>query len=155
MKKIIITICMLFMISMAQAQIVSIASICQNNSNGLPIDTGAWKSVTGIVTAANEFGGPAYLQDVTGGIAVFYTEFAAAVSIGDSVIVTAKLSQFNGLTELVYSTFGGTPSYTIVSTGNTVPPPVVCTLQQFNSQTWNGHEEYEGRLIRINGLTIT
>ncbi len=29
------------------------------------------------------------------------------------------------------------------------------TLQQFNNQTWNGHEEYEGKLIRINGLTIT
>lgn len=155
MKKIIFTLCLLFICSISQAQIVSIASICQNNSSGIPIDTGAFKTVTGIVTAANEFGGPAYIQDVTGGIAVFYTEFSTAISIGDSVIVTAKLSQFNGLTELVYSTFGGTPSFTIVSSGNPVPPPVVCTIQQFSTQTWNGHEEYEGKLIRINGLTIT
>ena len=155
MKKIIFTFCLLLVCSLSQAQVVSIASICQNNSNGLPIDTGAFKTITGIVTAANEFGGPTYMQDVTGGIAVFYTEFSTAVSIGDSVLVTAKLSQFNGLTELVYSTFGGTPSFTIVSSGNPVPPPVIITIQQFNAQTWNGHEEYEGRLIRINGLTIT
>lgn len=154
MKKILLTFSLLFLFSITQAQIVPIASICQNNSQGIPIDTGAFKTVTGIVTAANEFGGPSYMQDATGGIGVFYTEFSGAVSIGDSVIVTAKLSQFNGLTELVYSTFGGTPSYSIISSGHSVTP-TVCTIQQFNSQQWNGHEEYEGKLIRINGLTIT
>ncbi len=155
MKKIIFTLSFLFLYSISQAQVVPIASITINNSQGLPIDTGAFKTVTGIVTVANEFGGPAYLQDGTGGIAVFYTEFSTAISLGDSVIVTAKLSHFNGLTELVYSTFGGTPSYSIVSSGHPVPDPIVITLQQFNSQTWNGHEEYEGSLIRINGLTTT
>lgn len=155
MKKIIFAFSLIFLCSFAQAQIVPIASITINNSQGIPVDTGAFKTVSGIVTAANEFGGPTYLQDGTGGIAVFYTEFSTATSIGDSVIVTAKLSQFNGLTELVYSTFGGTPSFTIVSSGHPIPAPIVITLQQFNSQTWNGHEEYEGSLIRINGLTTT
>ncbi len=107
MKKIFIVLCMLMIASTSQAQVVPILSITQNNSQGIPIDTGAFKTITGIVTAANEFGGPAYLQDNTGGIGVFYSEFSGAVTIGDSVIVTAKLSQFNGLTELVYSTFGG------------------------------------------------
>lgn len=146
---------MLMIVSVSKAQVVSILSITQNNSQGIPIDTGAFKTITGIVTAANEFGGPTYMQDNTGGIAVFYQEFSGAATIGDSVIVTAKISHFNGLTELVYSTFGGTPSFTIVSNGHTVPAPMVITLLQFNNQTWNGHEEYEGQLIRINGLTIT
>lgn len=155
MKKIFITMTLLMMFSLSQAQVVPIISFTNNNSQGIPIDTGAFKTITGIVTVANEFGGPANVQDNTAGIAIFYTEFAGAATIGDSVIVTAKLSHFNGLTELVYSTFGGTPSYTIVSGGHTVPAPIVVTLQQFVSQNWSGHEEYEGSLIRINGLTIT
>ncbi len=139
----------------SQAQVVPISSITINNSQGIPIDTGAFKTVTGIVTAGNQFGGPAYMMDATGGIAVYYIDFSTAVSIGDSVIVTAKLSQFNGLTELVFSEVGGTPSFSIISSGHPVPSPEVITLQQLNTQTWNGHEEYEGSLIRINGLTIS
>ncbi|HMQ68475.1 MAG TPA: phospholipase D-like domain-containing protein [Ignavibacteria bacterium] len=155
MKKIIFTICMMMIGLISQAQVVPISSITINNSQGIPIDTGAFKTVTGIVTAGNQFGGPAYMMDATGGIAVYYIDFSTAVSIGDSVIVTAKLSQFNGLTELVFSEVGGTPSFSIISSGHPVPSPEVITLQQLNTQTWNGHEEYEGSLIRINGLTIS
>lgn len=139
---------------MSQAQVVPIISFTQNNSNGIPIDTGAFKTVTGIVTVANQFGGPTYIQDNTGGIAIFYTEFSGAVDIGDSVVVTAKLSHFNGLTELVFSTFGGTPSFSIIDSNKSYEIYTI-TLAQFNSQAWNGHEEWEGRLVRINGLTIT
>ncbi len=153
MKKIFLTLSMLLIFSIAKAQ-VPIASITINNSQGIPIDTGQFKTITGVVTCANEFGGPSYVQDNTGGIGVFYQEFSAAVSIGDSVIITAKLSQFNGFTELVYSTFGGTPSYQIIDSNKTFSP-VTITLAQFNSQAWSGHEQYEGSLIRINGLTIT
>ncbi len=154
MKKLIFLIFIVFLYTTTQAQIVPIASITQNNSNGIPIDTGAFKTVTGIVTVANQFGGPSYIQDNTGGIAVFYTEFSTAIDIGDSVIVTAKLSQFNGLTELVYSTFGGTPSFSVIDSNKSYQIYTI-TLAQFNSQQWNGHEEWEGRLVRINGLTIT
>ncbi|MBS1550996.1 MAG: T9SS type A sorting domain-containing protein [Bacteroidetes bacterium] len=154
MKKLLFLFCFVFLYATTQAQIVPIASITQNNSNGIPIDTGAFKTVSGIVTVANQFGGPSYIQDNTGGIAVFYTEFSTAVDIGDSVIVTAKLSQFNGLTELVYSTFGGTPSFSVIDSNKSYQIYTI-TLAQFNSQQWNGHEEWEGRLVRINGLTIT
>ena len=154
MKKIFSVLLIALLYSASQAQIVPIASITQNNSNGIPIDTGAFKTVSGIVTVANQFGGPSYIQDNTGGIAVFYNEFSAAIDIGDSVIVTAKLSQFNGLTELVYSLFGGTPSFSVIDSNKSYQIYTI-TLAQFNSQLWNGHEEWEGRLIRINGLTIT
>ena len=154
MKKIFSVLLIALLYSASQAQIVPIASITQNNSNGIPIDTGAFKTVSGIVTVANQFGGPSYIQDNTGGIAIFYNEFSAAIDIGDSVIVTAKLSQFNGLTELVYSLFGGTPSFSVIDSNKSYQIYTI-TLAQFNSQLWNGHEEWEGRLIRINGLTIT
>jgi len=154
MKKIFLILTLLCAFSISQAQVVPIISITQNNSNGLPIDTGAFKTVTGVVTVANQFGGPTYIQDNTGGLAIFYADFSIAIDIGDSVIVTAKLSHFNGLTELVYSTFGGTPSFSIIDSNKSFEIYTI-TLAQFNSQAWNGHEEWEGRLVRINGLTIT
>ena len=154
MKKLFSIIFLLMICAEIYGQVVPISSITINNSNGVPQDTGQFKTVTGVVTVANQFGGPSYLQDNTGGIAVFYNEFSAAIAIGDSVIVTAKLSQFNGLTELVYSTNGGTPSFTVISSGNDYQIYTI-TVTQFINQTWNGHEEWEGRLIRINGLTIT
>ncbi len=154
MNKVIPFIILMFAFVSVNAQVVPIISITNNNSSGIPIDTGQFKTVTGIVTVANQFGGPAYIQDNEAGIAVFYNDFTAAVDIGDSVIVTAKLSQFNGLTELVYSTFGGTPSFTIVDSNKTFSA-IIITLQQLNSQAWNGHEEFEGRLVRFNGLSIT
>ena len=131
MNKLIALFFFLIMFANVNAQVVPIISITNNNSSGLPIDTGQFKTVTGIVTVANEFGGPAYIQDSQAGIAVFYNDFSAAVEIGDSVIVTAKLSQFNGLTELVYSTFGGTPSFTIIDS-----KCLVCMNCQLNFLYW-------------------
>jgi len=155
MKTILLLLAFTMSFAIANAQIVPIVSIKPNDANGLPLLNNQFKTITGVVTVANEFGGPAYIQDMTHGIAVFYNELTAAISIGDSVIVTAKVGQFNGLSELVYSTDGGTPSFTVVSNNNPVYQPVVVTLSQFNTQTFNGTEEYEGKLIRINGLTIT
>lgn len=132
--------------SVSYSQVVTIRSITNNNSNGVPLDTGQFKTVAGVVTVANQFGGPSYIQDHEAGIAVFYNDFSSAVQIGDSVIVTAKLSHFNGLTELVYSTVGGTPSFTIVDSNKTFDA-IVITLQQFNSQAWNAHEEFEEGLF--------
>jgi len=60
------------MFANVNAQVVPIISITNNNSSGLPIDTGQFKTVTGIVTVANEFGGPAYIQDSQAGIADCY-----------------------------------------------------------------------------------
>ncbi|MDQ3194411.1 MAG: phospholipase D-like domain-containing protein [Bacteroidota bacterium] len=154
MKKTFLTLCLLLIFSISKAQVVPISSFTINNSQGIPVDTGQFKTITGVVTCANEFGGPSYVQDNSGGIAVFYTEFTNAASIGDSVLITAKLTQFNGLTELGFSTFGGTSSYQIIDSNKTFTPLTI-TLAQLNGQTWNGHEEYEGRLIRINGLTTT
>jgi phosphatidylserine/phosphatidylglycerophosphate/cardiolipin synthase-like enzyme len=154
MNKLIALLFLLITFANANAQVVPIISITNNTSSGVPIDSGQFKTVTGIVTVANEFGGPSYIQDNQAGIAVFYNDFTAAVQIGDSVIVTAKLSQFNGLTELVYSTNGGTPSFTIIDSNKSFSA-IIITLQQLNSQAWNGHEEFEGRLVRFNGLSIT
>jgi phosphatidylserine/phosphatidylglycerophosphate/cardiolipin synthase-like enzyme len=129
------------------SQAVPISSIKQNNSNGEPALNGQVRTVTGIVTAAGQFGGPGYIMDSTGGIAVFDSSFSNNVQIGDSVVVTGTITHFNGLIELANVT------RTVVSSGHTVTP-VTVTLAQIINQSCV-LEEYEGRLVRINGVTIS
>lgn len=152
MKKLLFALAVLMCYISVQAQVVPIITIRQNNSQGVPLDTGAYKTVTGIVTVANELGGPSYIQDNTAGVAVFYNDFSAAVKIGDSVIVTAKLTQFNGLTELSYTPTGC--SFTKIDSNKTVVP-IEINLLELTSQDFTGVEPYEGRLFRVNNVTTT
>ncbi len=152
MKKLLFALAVLMCYISVQAQVVPIITIRQNNSQGVPLDTGAYKTVTGIVTVANELGGPSYIQDNTAGVAVFYNDFSAAVKIGDSVIVTAKLTQFNGLTELSYTPTGC--SFTKIDSNKTVVP-IEINLLELTSQDYTGVEPYEGRLFRVNNVTTT
>lgn len=150
MKKLLFALAILMCYISVQAQVVPIITLRQNNSQGVPLDTGQFKTITGIVTVGNEFGGPTYMQDNTAGIAVFYNEFSAAVKIGDSVIVTAKLSQFNGLTELVFTPTGC--SFQKIDSGKTVVPLEI-NLLQFTSQDFTGIEPFEGLLCKFNNVT--
>lgn len=56
---------------------------------------GAVVTISGRVTAAKEFGNPVYVQDDSGGIAVFHSALVTAVETGDSVIVTGPIGRFN------------------------------------------------------------
>ena len=132
------------------AQDVSIYSIRENDSNGEPKLSGQTFTVKGVVTSSNQFGnsGPASIQDSSAGISIYGTEFANAVNIGDSVIITSSLTQYRGLTQLNASV------PIILSSGNEVEPEVV-SLSQVANQDWSGVEIYESKLVRINGVTIT
>jgi hypothetical protein len=152
MKKLLFALAILMCYISVQAQVVPIITLRQNNSQGVPLDTGQYKTITGIVTVANELGGPSYVQDNTAGVAVFYNDFSAAVKIGDSVIVTAKLTQFNGLTELSFTPTGC--SFTRIDSNKTVVP-IEINLLQLTTQDFTGVEPYEGRLFRVNNVTTT
>ncbi|MEM6361372.1 MAG: endonuclease/exonuclease/phosphatase family protein [Bacteroidota bacterium] len=54
-------------------------------------------TVRGVITVAGEFGGPAFIQDETGGIAVFDAQLHANTDfqIGDSIEITAVRAEFN------------------------------------------------------------
>ncbi|AKD05112.1 T9SS type A sorting domain-containing protein [Pontibacter korlensis] len=67
----------------------------------LPVGTAV--TVSGVLTATDQFGGPAYLQDETGGIAVYDQQVHApdAFAIGDSIQITATVELFNQMPELV------------------------------------------------------
>jgi predicted extracellular nuclease len=102
-----------------------IANAKTNDVLGIPLNLQQPVTVRGIVTVAQQLGGPAYLQDASGGLAVFDLSFENAVSIGDDVAITGTVTQYNGLTELANVTLHNTYSH-----GNEVLPLVVTVSQQ-------------------------
>lgn len=125
----------------------AIGNVKLNDANGVPLRIGDLVSIRGIVTVGGEFGGPSYLQDNSGGIAVFGLSSAAAV--GDEVVISGLLSPFNGLSEIVSPRL-----HAILSSGNTVEPIVVTCAQAFGDGM-GGVEQYEGMLVRLNAVTVT
>lgn len=145
----------LLLINLIEAQtIVPIANLRNNNSSGVPSDSGSIVIVEGIVTATNHFGnsGPGAIQDLTAGISVYGNTFANVAQIGDSVQVKGYLTHYQGLTQIDLTKPGGlvTPK-----SSNKKFDTLVVTISQITSQQWNGYEEFESRLLRINNVSIS
>ncbi len=107
---------------------------------------GSVVTVSGIVTNGPEFGTIRYMQDGTAGIAAFPGTGSAggfSPSPGANITVTGILKLFNGLLEL-----DPIQSFTINSTGNPLPEPMVITPSQIGG-------EYESRLVRITDAFFT
>jgi phosphatidylserine/phosphatidylglycerophosphate/cardiolipin synthase-like enzyme len=119
-----------------------------NDAQGVPLKLQLPVTVRGVVTVAQQFGGPAYIQDASGGLAVFDLSFENAVSIGDEVAITGTVTQYNGLTELANVTLHKT-----YSRGNDVVP-VAVTVSQLLKDGVNGIEQYEGMLVQLNRVTV-
>jgi phosphatidylserine/phosphatidylglycerophosphate/cardiolipin synthase-like enzyme len=136
----------------AQTQ-VPISDLKNNDSNGVPIDTGQTFTISGVVTSSDQFGtnGPGSMQDNTGGISIYGNGFVSKINIGDSVLVTGILNQYSGNTELDY---GSGSNINVISSNHLVEPEVV-TINEINNQQWNGFEEFEGKLIEIDNVAIT
>jgi len=131
-----------------------IVNIRTNDLTGMPTRLGEVVTISGIVTASNQFGnsGPANIQDITAGISIYGSSFANAVSIGDSVTVTATVDQFNGLTQLNMTM--GSPSFTNHGAAVEEVDPTIVTLSDILNQDWNGTELIEGLLVRVNNVSI-
>lgn len=153
MKNLIFVLSFLLSSFIYSQTVTPIADLKVNDSNGVPVDTGKVFTLTGIVTSSNQFGnsGPGSIQDNTGGISVYGSSFSNNVNIGDSVLLTAVLSQYNGLTELKPNSAS---DVNVISSGHNIVPAIV-TISQIINQQWKGVEEYEGKLIRINNVSIT
>lgn len=121
--------------SSANAQLISIF-----DARSLP--DGSTVTVNGIVTSGLEFGTIRYIQDGTGGIAIFSSSLASAQR-GDNVTVTGVTTQYQNLLEITPVT-----SWNLNSSGNPLPPPVLATPNQLN-------ENYESIFIQINNVTFT
>ncbi|TRX51757.1 T9SS type A sorting domain-containing protein [Fulvivirga sp. M361] len=95
-------------------------------------------TVRGVLTVAGELGGPAYVQDATGGIAVFDSQVQGNVAfqIGDSVEITAVRDEFRQQAQLENVT-----NLIDFGTANQPIVPRVITLSQL--------PDYPGELVTV------
>ncbi|HTH48803.1 MAG TPA: lamin tail domain-containing protein [Candidatus Limnocylindria bacterium] len=126
--------------------------------NYQPTDTTTLFQVDGVVTTyVNMTSGTAnasfYIQDDTGGVAVFYAGgFANLPPVGAKVRVVAPLSAFNGLLELSPSSTKPATSVTVLSTDNPQPTPVSLDFNWQNDIPTI--ESHEGQLVVAENVTI-
>ncbi len=110
--------------------------------NGVSILEGRTIKFTGKVTTGGELGLTYYLQDTSGGIAIYNP--GITLDRGDSVVGMGTVQSYYGLAELKNT------SFSLITHGSEVIPEVV-TCRELST---NG-EKYEGKLLRINGVTST
>jgi len=104
---------------------------------------GVTVKVRGTVTASDQFNGPAFIQDATGGIAIFDSQLHGdgLFAIGDSVEVTATRAAFNDQVQLSAIT-------NLVSFGLAANPIQPATI------TLNDLPNFAGQLVRIVDVTF-
>lgn len=94
-------------------------------------------TVSGWVSTANEFGGPIFIQDETGGIAVFYDAIHTAVERGDSVVVTGPVSEFNPTGnnpgQFLRQITGSDVRFSVHPEGRRILTPRTITLSEMNA----------------------
>ncbi len=137
---------------------IDIIDLHQNDASGVPTTLGSVVTISGIVTAPNNlystYNLEIYVQDATAGVNVWVSAGAATyvADLGDSITVTGTVAQYNGLVEL------SEPSFALTNHGggHTVPTALDITCAELNG-TFQGDysEPNEGRLIRMNGVSIT
>lgn len=140
---------------------VPIGDLHQNDVNGVPAapyTIGTPVAISGIVTAPdtvfNRFSTAIHVEDATGGVYVFQSGgvFQWNFDLGDSVTIAGEIAHFLGLTEVT-----NLSNVVIHARARPVPSPLALTCAQV-AATWNVQtfrEANEGRLIRIDSVTIT
>ncbi|MFD1552718.1 hypothetical protein DNU06_08865 [Putridiphycobacter roseus] len=115
-----------------------------NNVNGDSPELGNSITTYGIVTGItgqNRY----FIQDGAGawnGIYVY--DNTQNLAIGDSVMVTGTIDEFNGLTELTSVT-----AFSIINSGNSLPVATVVTTAAANAEEW------EGVLVKVEAAECT
>jgi hypothetical protein len=130
---------------------VPILTLRKNDSQGIPIYNDSVKTVSGIVTATDQFGrnGPAIIQDNEAGIALYGSAYVSKLKMGDSVTVTGPLVVYRGMTEYTYD---AEISKVIIHKNVAVPEPQLVTISDILNQKWNGVEIFESKLVTIKNV---
>ena len=132
-----------------------ISAVRANTGSGVSTRLGQTVTVRGVVTVAGQFvtssgeRGPSNVEDATGGLAVFSPDgVAAETTVGDEVTLLGRVDQFFGLNQL--------DNTTVVVERHGAPGavPTLATLAQLASDGAGGVEQYEGRLVRVDGVTV-
>jgi len=103
---------------------------------------GAIVAVGGRVTAGNQFGSPSFIQDATGGIPVFNSNFSSTLEIGDSVLVYGTIGFFNDLIQITGANLQGRK----VDVPKRILSPKQISLSEL--------AEHEGQLIMVNNVEL-
>lgn len=100
--------------------------------------TGTKLQIVGVLTASDQFGGPAFIQDATGGIAVFDTQIHGldAFQIGDELDITGSIGAFNQQIQLVDVT-----KVELLRSGVSLAPKII-SIAEINASI-------EGQLVSI------
>jgi phosphatidylserine/phosphatidylglycerophosphate/cardiolipin synthase-like enzyme len=104
-------------------------------------EVGERVTVSGILINGDELGTIKYVQDSTGGIAIYDSQLADAKR-GDSITVSGELDDYYNLLEIK-----NVSNYTLHSSDNQLPTPQILNANQLG-------ENYEGQLIRIDSIEI-
>ena len=134
-KSAIVFLFMLLYVRLCLAQVITISS-----AHSQPV--GNVVTVSGVVTNGSEFGTIRYLQDATGGIAVFSSSLSS-VTRGDIITVTGTLDDYFNLLEL-----NPVSTFSVNTSGNPDPAPIVLTPNQLSEQS-------ESRLVQIDNAVFT
>jgi hypothetical protein len=103
--------------------------------------TGSTVVTKGVVTTI--VGNTAYIQDANAAICVFgNSDYPVTANVGDEIRVTGTLSDYHNLLEIT------NPTYTVLSTGNTVTPEVMTIANILTSTN-------QGWFIKIEDATVT
>ncbi len=116
------------------AQLITIA-----DARAQPI--GSTVTVNGIITSGDEFGTVRYLQDGTGGIALFSTSLSSTLR-GDNITVTGVTMDYQSLLEI-----SPVNSWLLTSSSNPLPIPALITPNQLS-------ETFEAQLVQINNVSF-
>ncbi|MBN1154004.1 T9SS type A sorting domain-containing protein [candidate division KSB1 bacterium] len=132
----------------APHNIIPISQVRQNNGNGVPHLLNSIVEIQGEVTVADQFGIVATIQDETGGVMVYDYNFANRVEIGDFVTIRGTVTQYRGLTEI--------ENVTVLEhiTKTASVEPILVTCGDIDNEGANSIENYEGKLLRIDDVTV-
>jgi endonuclease/exonuclease/phosphatase family metal-dependent hydrolase len=113
-------------------------------------------TVAGRITASNQFGGPAYFQDATGGLSIFLPDLHNTVALGDSVVITGTTEEFQATTGQPgtgnFQIDDRNVEWRVVGAGD-VPAPRETTIDELVPNDASS-EALEGLLVRIRGVAF-
>ncbi len=131
----------------AKTRISIIKAKIDRDSNFVPDRLGEYVTVAGRVTLPSGILDSTklqiFIQDSTAGITIFSPKYnGRPINLGDSIIVTGKVNQYAGLTEI------DNPKITIIENTNTYVPQPIKIIDYHNL------EAYEGMYVNINARIV-
>jgi len=132
---------------------IPISDVHQNDDMGFASMLDEIVTIQGVVTVPtgvfNSSRTEVYIQDETGGMALFSYHPVATYNLGDEVKVTGTVIQYKGLTEVQPITVE------LIATDQPVPEPVLLTCAQLRDSYdfATNTEPNESRLVRLNNVT--